>query len=67
MPVELLVKDKRFSKAEIVSLCEEVGFSIIEAKYTNASGWENDYQAEDKEAKEILLICRKEHTSCENN
>ncbi len=66
LPVELLVRDKRFTRDEIVSLCVETGFSIVEAKYTNSSGWEKSYQAEDKSAKEILLICRKEHTN-ENN
>lgn len=54
------MRDRRFTKDEIVSLCEDVGFSVIEAKYTNASGWEKEYEATDRRAKEILLICKKE-------
>ena len=60
LPVELIVRDKRFTKEEIVSLCRTVGFSIVEAKYTNASGWENEYSPDDKQAKEILIVCKKE-------
>lgn len=57
LPVELIVRDKRFTKDEIVTLCEEVGFSVLEVKYTNASGWEREYGPTDERAKEILLIC----------
>ena len=59
LPVELIVRDRRFSKEEIISFCEEIGFNIIEAKYTNASGWDQEYPADSKRAKEILIICRK--------
>lgn len=62
MPVELIVKDKRFTRKEIISMCEEVGFSIIEIKCTNASGWDMEYEADNKRAKEILLICKKGDT-----
>lgn len=60
LPVELIVRDKRFTKDEIVSMCEEVGFSVLEVKYTNASGWEKEFTSTDVKAKEILLICKKE-------
>lgn len=43
-------------------MCEEVGFSIIEIKCTNASGWDMEYEADNKRAKEILLICKKGDT-----
>lgn len=59
LPVELIVRDKRFTRDEIVSMCEEVGFCVLESKYTNASGWEKEYDAKDPKAKEILLICKK--------
>lgn len=60
LPVELIVRDMRYEKEEIVSMCTEIGFSVIEVKYTNASGWEKEYDACSKEAKEILVICHKE-------
>jgi len=59
LPVELIVRDRRFTKEEITGLCKKIGFSIVEAKYTNASGWEYEYDADCKRAKEILIICKK--------
>lgn len=59
LPIELIVRDKRFTKDEIVSLCKEVGFIIVEVKYTNASGWETAYEATSSRAKEILIVCQK--------
>ncbi len=59
LPVELIVRDKRFTMDEITSVCKSVGFSIIEAKYTNASDWNKSYAPTSSRAKEILLICQK--------
>ena len=59
MPRELIVRDMRFTKSEIVSMCRRAGFSIIETKFVNASSWEQEYSAIDKRAKEILIICQK--------
>lgn len=59
LPVELIVRDKRYSMNEIVDLCKSVGFSIIETKYTNATNWNKGYSATNSRAKEILLICKK--------
>ena len=60
LPAELIVKDKRYTKEEIIELCISIGFTIVEAKYTNASGWNVDYSPDDRKAKEILVVCRKE-------
>lgn len=59
LPVELIVRDRRFTMEEITSMCKSVGFSIIEAKYTNASGWNTSYSPTSSRAKEILIICQK--------
>lgn len=59
LPIELIVRDRRFTMDEIISLCKSVGFSIVEAKYTNASDWNKSYAATSSRAKEILLICQK--------
>lgn len=59
LPVELIVRDRRFTKQEISEYCTEAGFSVLEIKNTNASGWENDYPDESTRAKEILVICQK--------
>lgn len=59
LPIELIVRDKRFSKSEIVDMCEQVGLSVEYAKFVNAKNWELNLSANDKSAKEILLKCRK--------
>ena len=59
LPIKLIVRDRRFTMDEIISLCKSVGFSIVEAKYTNASDWNKSYAATSSRAKEILLICQK--------
>lgn len=56
IPRELIVRDMRFTKSEIISMCQSIGFSVIESKYVNASSWEKTY---DNKAKEILVICQK--------
>lgn len=59
LPIELIVRDRRFQMNEIKQLCKDVGFTVVESKYTNASGWDKEYTATDKKAKEILIICKK--------
>lgn len=59
LPAELLVRDRRFSKDEIVRLCSEAGFSIVKSKFVNAASWEESYEENSPKAKEILLICTK--------
>lgn len=59
LPIELIVRDRRFTMNEIISMCKSVGFSIIETKYTNASDWNKSYSPTSPRAKEILLICQK--------
>ena len=59
MPIELVVRDRRYTMKEITGLCEEVGFKIVERKYTHASSWNDEYDGIDKKAKEILLLCIK--------
>ena len=44
---------------EMISFCQNVGFRIIETKYTNASNWLNEYEATSTRAKELLIICQK--------
>lgn len=60
LPVELIVRDKRFTGDEIVSMCEKVGFSIIFSRYVNAKDWETKLPPTHKRAKEILIKCQKQ-------
>lgn len=62
LPIELIVRDKRFTRDEIISMCEKNGFKVVESKYTNASGWENEYEGTSLRAKEILVVCQKKES-----
>lgn len=59
LPVELIVRDKRFKKSEIEEMCNEAGLSVEYIRFVNAQDWETGFNPEDKSAKEILLKCRK--------
>lgn len=59
IPKEMIVRDMRFTKSEIINMCVKCGFVITEAKFVNASNWSVSYEATDKKAKEILVICQK--------
>lgn len=59
LPIELIVRDRRFTMTEIKALCQKAGFKIQEANYTSAADWNISYNSIDKNAKEILLICKK--------
>lgn len=59
LPVELIVRDKRFTKEEIVKMCSQVGFSIEYAHYVSAKDWNIPLSATDSHAKEILIKCTK--------
>ena len=55
-PKELIVRDKRYYMDEISEMCEKVGLSVVQKRFVKA-GWEHDLKED--EAKEILLVCRK--------
>jgi len=59
LPVELIVRDKRFTKNEIIKMCEIVGFEVIYSRYVNARNWEKELTSTNNSAKEILVKCRK--------
>lgn len=60
LPVELIVRDKRFSKEEIEKMFNQVGLVVEYSRFVNARDWDTGFCAVDKSAKEILLKCRKE-------
>ena len=53
---EYIIRDKRYTKKEIVNLLESQGFSILEARYVRAGRFEEALAATDKSAKEILIV-----------
>lgn len=58
-PCELIVRDRRYSKDELIRVLNEVGFDVISAKYVKTGDWFNELDALDDRAKEILLLCEK--------
>ncbi|MBR6069047.1 MAG: GNAT family N-acetyltransferase [Ruminococcus sp.] len=60
LPVELIVRDKRFFDYEIVGLCKSVGFIVNEVRFVNAARWEQSLSPIDHKAKEILIKLSRE-------
>lgn len=59
LPIELIVRDRRYTLDEIVGLCEKQKLKLEFARYVNASNWEKELNATDYNAKEILIKCTK--------
>ena len=59
LPVELIVRDRRFRKEEIMQMCESVGLNVLWARYISAGNWNTPLNPTHDNAKEILLLCEK--------
>ena len=59
LPQEFIVRDYRYTKDEILKMCKEVGLNVIFSKYVSAKDWQKELKP--TEAKEILILCRKEN------
>lgn len=59
LQTELIVRDKRYTREEICSICEKHGFKIIFSRYVQAGKWDVELASTDKKAKEILVLCQK--------
>lgn len=59
LPKQLLVRDRRFTREEITSMCNKAGLKVIFSRYVSASDWGKPLDATDAHAKEILLKCEK--------
>ena len=59
LPVELIVRDKRFKQKEIESMCQKAGLQVEYSRFVNSRDWETGFSSTDKSAKEILVKCRK--------
>nr|VFJ90791.1 MAG: hypothetical protein BECKH772A_GA0070896_100242 [Candidatus Kentron sp. H]VFJ91839.1 MAG: hypothetical protein BECKH772B_GA0070898_100222 [Candidatus Kentron sp. H]VFJ98512.1 MAG: hypothetical protein BECKH772C_GA0070978_100222 [Candidatus Kentron sp. H] len=49
--------DKRYTKQEIVDLCQEAGLAVRWAKYTGAGKWRESLSPTEDAAKEIRVFC----------
>nr|VFK18635.1 MAG: Methyltransferase domain-containing protein [Candidatus Kentron sp. LFY] len=59
LPKQLIVVDKRYTRQEITTLCEEAGLEVQWAKYTGAGKWRDSFDATEAAAKEIMVFCKK--------
>jgi 2-polyprenyl-3-methyl-5-hydroxy-6-metoxy-1,4-benzoquinol methylase/GNAT superfamily N-acetyltransferase len=60
LPVELIIRDKRFSQDEIRNLCGLSGLHVVWSKFVRLGHWNEDSLAStDRKAKEILLLCKR--------
>ena len=57
LPVELVVRDRRYTRNEIEQMCKEVGFEVLFSRYVSAKDWETNLPPTSESAKEILLKC----------
>ena len=59
LPIEMIVRDRRFTQEEITSMCEQVGFNVLFTRRVKLGKWAID----DKNGKEILIKCQKRETN----
>jgi 2-polyprenyl-3-methyl-5-hydroxy-6-metoxy-1,4-benzoquinol methylase/GNAT superfamily N-acetyltransferase len=59
LPVELIVRDRRYRKSDIEDLCRSSGLDVLWARCVRAGAWQTSLECSDDHAKEILLLCRK--------
>lgn len=60
LPAELIVRDRRYTKASITSLVGAVGLRVLLCRAVHAGGWDKDLMEDDDSAKEILVVCKKD-------
>ena len=59
LPIELIVRDRRYTLEEIKSLCLQHNLKVEFARFVNAKDWDKELDATDMRAKEILIKCTK--------
>lgn len=58
LPDEILVRDRRFRRSDIESMCRASGLHVLWSRYVQAGRWDTELGATDPRAKEILLLCK---------
>ncbi|QEL14329.1 GNAT family N-acetyltransferase [Limnoglobus roseus] len=56
LPCQLIVRDRRYSKSDLESLCRECGIEPIWTRHVRRSHWHEDLPAHDSKAKELLML-----------
>lgn len=59
LPIELIVRDRRYTLKDIEKLCANYNLQLVDARFVNAKDWNESLSPTDKRAKEILFKCIK--------
>ncbi len=59
LPIELIVRDRRYTLEEIKNICIQNNLKLDFARFVNSSNWESGLEPTDIRAKEILFKCTK--------
>jgi hypothetical protein len=57
LPVQLLVRDRRYRRPEIAAVCMKAGLNVLWSRLVRAGDWEDELGDLDDNAKEILVLC----------
>ena len=57
LPLEVIVRDRRYRQAEIEGMCRSAGLRVVWSRCVRSGAWENPLDEDDDNAKEILLLC----------
>jgi 2-polyprenyl-3-methyl-5-hydroxy-6-metoxy-1,4-benzoquinol methylase/GNAT superfamily N-acetyltransferase len=57
LPVQLLVRDRRYHRHEIAGMCMVNGLNVLWTRYVRAGQWDVELDPADDNAKEILVLC----------
>ena len=57
-PSELVIRDRRFSPAEISTLVEAAGFEVVEVLGVRAGRWDHALDPQSEQAREILVVAQ---------
>lgn len=59
LPIELIVRDRRYRQNEIEDMCREAGLRVVWSRFVGLGKWEEAIDGKDDRAKEILVLCTK--------
>jgi len=59
LPAELIVRDRRYRKDDIETMCRTAGLEVLWSRFVRAGRWDQPVDHDHDRAKEILLYCRK--------
>lgn len=48
LPTQLVVRDRRYRRSEIVAMCQEVGLEVIWTSFLQAGHWDSGLDAHDQ-------------------